>query len=141
MAISIRSGKVNWVQDLNGSTSATPLPTASTAGVVPAYPGGCSGSNVHIGVDYTVASGTLSLTVSVYGYTQTGTFPGWKFLGQLNNASSMAVDTTRWSPNTSQITMAEIFSCSGENYERYATRSIPGGTSPVVSTYVGFPTE
>jgi len=91
-----------------------------------------------------VASGTMSLTVPVYGYTDPSTTLAtstWVYLGSLNGGSSITADTQKWSQSATRITLAEVFSVSCENYTRFATRSIPGGTSPVVSTYIGFPLE
>ena len=130
-----------FTQDLAGSTSTTPYPSGATAGVpVPGNPGR-DGTRVHVAVDYTVASGTMSLTVPVYGYTwPSNTLPNpiWVYLGALNGGTSITNNTSSSAQSATRITLAEVFSMSGENYQRYATRSIPGGTSPVVSTYIGF---
>lgn len=145
-----REPSIIWAQHLDASTSATVYPTLATDGV--AIPGtGHAANRVHIGVDYTVASGTMSLTVGVYGLTTplsaggtAGKWIGtstWVYLGSLNGGSSITADTQKWSQSTTRITLTEVFSVSGENYQRIATRSIPGGTTPVVSTYVGFCTE
>jgi hypothetical protein len=136
----LREGRVDWVADLAGSTSSTVYPSGATAGVTPPNPGR-SASRLHVFVDYTVASGTMSLNVSLYGYTggsATPATPAWVYLGALNGGSSITANTSTWSQSATRITLAEVFSVSGENFSRYATRSVPGGTSPVVSTWVGF---
>ncbi len=151
MAIQIREAPISWSQHLDASTSATVYPSLSTDGVAIPTSTGHGASRVHIGVDYTVASGTMSLTVGVYGLTTplsaggaAGKWVGtstWVYLGSLNGGSSITADTQKWSQSATRITLTEVFSVSAENYQRIATRSIPGGTSPVVSTYVGFCTE
>ena len=150
MNFSQREPSITWSQDLAGSTSATVYPTLATNGV--AIPGtGHATNRVHIGVDYIVGSGTMSLTVGVYGLTTPKSALGtsdtwlgtstWVYLGSLNGGSSITADTQKWSQSATRITLTEVFSVSGENYQRVATRSIPGGTNPVVSTYVGFCVE
>lgn len=139
--VQINEAAIQWRRDLNGSTSSTVYPTSATDGV--AIPGntGRDGSRVHVAVDYTVGSGTMSLQVGVYGYTYASTTwatSTWVYLGSLNGGASITADTGKWSQSATRLTLAEVFSVSGENYQRIATRSIPGGTSPVVSTYVGF---
>lgn len=146
MGLQLREGQVQWVRDLNASTSTTAYPTLSTQGVkVPSnMQEGNAGSRVHIMCRHAVASGVMSLYVSVYGYSATGDFSagGWSYLGSFNNASSMAADTSKWSPDASTISTVEVFSMSGANYQRIATRQIaPGGTGVSTDTYVGFPVE
>jgi len=142
MVAQLNEAPVKWIRDLNGSTAVTVFPSLATDGV--AVPGntGRDGSRVHIMADYTVASGTMSLTVGVYGYTwptTTLSTSTWVYLASLNSGSSIAVDTAKWSVSATRIVLAEVFSFSGENYQRIATRiGPPGGSSPVVSTYVGF---
>lgn len=143
-----REPSIDWVQDLAGSTAVTVYPTLATNGV-PIPTAGSVANRVHIGVDYTAASGTLSLTVSVYGLTTplsaggtAGTWLGtstWTYLGPLNGGLSITADTAKWSASATRIILSEVFSISGNNYQRIATRiGPPGGSSPVVSTYVGF---
>ena len=145
MAHSLREGPVVWTRDLNGSTAVTVFPSLATDGVPIPSQTGRNGNRVHVGVDYTAASGTLSLTVALYGYTNPSTTwatSTWVYLGSLNGGTSIAADTAKWSVSATRICLAEVFSCSGENYTRFATRvGPPGGSSPVVSTYIGFPIE
>jgi len=143
--VQIHEAPIQWTRDLNGSTAVTVFPSLATDGVpIPAYTGR-NGSRVHVGVDYTAASGTLSLTVGLYGYTNPSTTwatSTWVYLASLNAGGSIASDTSKWSSSATRITLAEVFGVSGENYTRLATRiGPPGGTSPVVSTYIGFPLE
>jgi hypothetical protein len=141
--VALHESPVIWYQDLAGSTSATVYPTLATNGIAIPASTGRNGQRVHIGVDYTVASGTMSLTVPVYGYAASSSVgwaaSTWVYLGSLNSGSSITTDTQKWSQSATRITLTEVFSVSGENYSRIATRSIPGGTNPVVSTYIGFP--
>lgn len=143
-AMQLREGSVLWVQDLNGSTGTTVYPSGATAGVaVPsAFGAGRTASRVHLMADYTVASGTISFQVALYGYTggsPVPTVPKWVYLGALNGGSSITANAATWTTSATQIQLAEVFSVSGENYSRFATRSYaPGGTSPVLSTWVGF---
>ncbi len=151
MSIVHREPSVAWSPHLVGTTVVNLFPSTLTAGV--AIPGvGHAANRVHVAADYTVASGTMSLTVGVYGLTTplsaggtAGTFLGtstWVYLGSLNAGSSIAADTSRWSVSATRITLAEVFSVSGENYQRIATGcGPPGGTTPVVSTYIGFCVE
>ncbi len=146
MGSQLREGPVIWVRDLNASTATTVFPTASTAGVVvpSTISEGRAGSRVHALVRHTVASGTVSLTMALYGYSSRGDFSGggWSYLGSFNNGSSMAADTSKWSPDASTINTVEVFTVSGANFERFATRQIgPGGTTPTTTTYIGFPVE
>lgn len=138
----LREAPIKWQRDLNGSTAVTVYPTLATDGVAIPDATGRNGSRVHVGVDYTAASGTLSLTVALYGYTNPSTTwatSTWVYLASLNGGSSITADTAKWSMSGTRIALAEVFSASGENYTRYATRiGPPGGSSPVVSTYVGF---
>jgi len=146
MAHQLREGSIYWVRDLNASASNSVIPSSSTAGVtVPtSISEGNSGTRVHVAVQHTVASGTVSLTVGLYGYTARGELSGtagWFYLGSLNNASSMAADTSKWSPNVSTINVAEVFTVAGANYERYATRQVTSSTTTgtATTTFIGFP--
>jgi hypothetical protein len=151
MTMTLREPPISWSQHLAGTTVVNSYPTSLTAGV--AIPGSAhASSRVHVATDYTVGSGTLSLTVGVYGLTTplsaggtAGTFLGtstWVYLGSLNSGASIAADTSKWSQSATRITLAEVFSVSGENYQRIATAiGPPGGVTPVVSTYIGFCTE
>lgn len=147
--IQVREGAIGWVRDLDASTATTAFPTSSGAGVtVPTtWPVGYLGSRTHVSVSHTVASGTVSLTLALYGLPRimgdmtTGS-QKWCYLGSFNNGSSMAADTSKWSPDASTIQVAEVFTVSAANYERLATRQIaPGGTSPSTTTHIGFPQE
>jgi hypothetical protein len=149
MGQQLREGQIIWYQDLANTVLTTVYPSGLTAGVpIPSV--GRTASRVHIGVDYTVASGTLSVTIPIYGLT---TVPGaggtvsntwlststWVYLGSLNAGASITANGGTWNQATSRITFAEVFSVSGENYSRIATRNYAaGGTTPVVSTYIGF---
>ena len=144
MSQMLREGAIVWAQDLNASTSTTAFPTTSTQGV--AWPTTLNrrAGRIHVGVRHSVASGTVSLMVQLYGYSAVGDFSagGWFYLGGFNSGSSMAVDGSKWSPDSSTINVAETFTASTENYSRYYTRQIaPGGSSPTTTTYIGFPTE
>lgn len=147
MGFQLRDGPVWWVRDLNASTSTTVFPSASTDGIAlpTTFGTGRAASKIHVGVDMSVSGGTLSCFVSVYGYATSGTLnsaPRWFHIGTMNSGSAMAANGATHSSSANTLTRAETFSISGENYERFATRSIaPGGTSPVVSTYIGFPLE
>lgn len=146
MSFQSREGRIIWVKDLNASTATTAFPVGPTAGVpLPAnMQEGRSGGRIHVMARHAVASGTVSLFVSVYGYTAEGAFTagGWTYLGSFNNNAPMAADGSRWSPDISTIATSEVFSMSGANYQRLATRQIaPGGSSPTTDTYIGFPQE
>jgi len=143
-SIQLREGRISWNLDLNASTSTTAFPTSSTQGI--AVSQSHSGSRVHVKVDHTVASGTVSLVVALYGYTTgdaSAAGSGWYFLGAFNNNSSMAASSTAvWSPDASTIRTAEVFSASGLNFDRFMTRQIaPGGTGVSTTTYIGFPKD
>jgi hypothetical protein len=138
-----REAPIQWSRDLNASTATTVFPSLATDGVaIPAYTGR-NGPRVHIMLDYTVGSGVMSTQIPVYGYANPSTTLAastWVYLGSLNGGASITADTSRWSASATRIVLAEVFAVSGENYSRIATRAYaPGGTSPVVSTYVGFP--
>ncbi len=148
MGLQLREGNISWVRDLNASASTTAYMTATTAGItVPtSSAAGFLGSRTHVAVEHSIASGTLSLVVAVYGLPRImgdmTTSPTWAYLGSFNNGSSMAVDTGKWSPDASTIRVAEVFTFSAANYERLATRQIaPGGTTVSTTTYFGFPQE
>lgn len=151
MGMQLREGPINWVQDLAASASTTVYPgsvgTAATAGI-PRPVNARGASRVHVAMDYTVASGTLSTQVSLYGYTESnssgtaGTFAAvstWVFLGALNGGASITANAATWTFSATRILVSEVFSVSAENYTRYATRAYAtGGTTPSVSTYIGF---
>ncbi len=146
--VQIREGNISWVRDLSASASTTAYPTSTTAGVIipSTSAAGYLGSRTHVLVEHAVASGTVSLTVAVYGLPRImgdmTTSPTWAYLGSFNNAASMAADTSKWSPDTSTIRVAEVFTVAAANYERLATRQIaPGGTTVSTTTYIGFPQE
>ncbi len=148
--VQIREGNVYWVRDLNASTSTTAYPTATTAGIaVPAGAGavGYLGSRVHVDVEHSIASGTVSLVVALYGLPRImgdmTTSPTWAHLGTFNSGTSMAASTSiPWNPDASTIRKIETFNFSAANYERLATRQIaPGGTTVSTTTYIGFPQE
>ncbi len=148
MGTQLREGPVSWVRDLSASAATTAYMTATTAGVaIPAaWAHGNLGNRTHALVEHSIASGTLSLVVAVYGLPRImgdmTTSPKWDYLGSFNSGSSMAVDTSKWSPDASTIRVAEVFSFSAANYERLASRQIaPGGVTPSTTTYFGFPQE
>ncbi len=149
MGLQLREGAISWVRDLNASASTTVYPTATTAGVaIPAaWAAGNLGSRTHVAVEHSIASGTLSLVVAVYGLPRVQgdmtTSPTWAYLGSLNNGSSMtATTTTAWSPNVSTVRTVEVFAVAAANFERLATRQIaPGGVTVSTTTYFGFPQE
>lgn len=140
-------GAIRWIQDIAASASSTAWPSGATAGIAkeslsPAIAPGMGASRLHVAAKATAASGALTETIHLYGYATRGSFssaPEWMYLGSMNSGSAMAVDTTKWSPNASTISVAEVFTVSADNYDRFATRSIsPGGTTPSVSTWIGF---
>jgi hypothetical protein len=146
MSIQSREGPIVWTRDLNGSTGTTVYPTLATDGV--ANPGmtGRNGPRVHVGLDYTVGSGVMSCQIGVYGYANSSSAgwgaSTWVYLGALNGGSSITANAATWTQSATRITLSEVFTASGESFTRYATRSYaPGGTSPVISTYIGFPLE
>lgn len=140
MGTQLQEGPIVWYRDLNAVSVTTAFPTLATEGV--AVPAGQLGSRVHIRVRHTQASGTLSCNVSVLGFAPAGTYGSadrWVYLGGLNSGSSMAADTSKWSSDANALDVAEVFSASGQNYTRYATRVVaPGGTTPVTTTDIGF---
>lgn len=146
MGMQLREGHVYWIQDLNGSTATTPFPTASTEGIsVSAYPNVLNppraADRVHVRVRYQVATGVLSTDVHLYGY-DSAVLSAWSYLGSINAGNSLTSNGAKWSPDGSTIALAEYFVTSGENYDRYMTRCInPQGTTPLVSTWIGFARE
>lgn len=136
--IIVQRGEIVFTQDLNGVTTSTTYPSASTDGVgVPTDAiNRATGDRVHVLLRYQVASGTLSTDVHVYAYMTT---PGhWAHIGSLNGGYSIGTDT-KWSANASTICLMEQFGLPLGNVERVATRCIsPQGTTPLVSTWVGY---
>lgn len=138
--------EIIWIQDLNGSASTTVYPSGASAGV--AAPNvRRNASRVHVGLEYTVASGTLSTQIGLYGYTDAmasgaaGTWATstWVYLGALNAGSSITANAATWTSSATRLAFAEVFSVGGGQYSRYATRAYAtGGTTPLVSTYIGF---
>jgi len=150
MSFQQREAKISWVQDLNASTSTTVFPSGASAGVPTLTAYGRGANRVHVGVDYRVASGTMSVQLALYGYTQptSSTVSGswstatWVYLGALNGGASITTNTATWSESATHIAFAEVFSVAVDNYDRFATRAYgTGGSSPLVSTYVGFAME
>lgn len=147
MGMQLREGPIIWAQDLIGSTGTTVYPSGASAGI-PRPANARGASRIHVAMDYTVASGTLSTQVSLYGYTESngtgtaGTFGGtstWVYLGALNGGASITANAATWTASATRLLVAEVFSVSAENYTRYATRAYgTGGSSPVVSTYIGY---
>jgi hypothetical protein len=142
MSLVLTEGRVDWIQDLAGSTAATPYPSASTDGVgLSGMATGASGhasNRLFVMARVQITTGTLSCTVPVYGYSaQAG---NWSYLGSLNGGSSIAASTSKWSPDASTAVLTEYFSVAPRNFERFATRCIPG-TNHIVSTWVGIPLE
>lgn len=147
MGTQLREGEIIWYQDLNASASTTVFPSGASAGVPRPNPGR-GASRVHVGLDYRVASGTLSTQISLYGYTIPGqsitasnswSTSTWVFLGSLNGGASITANAATWTESATHIIFSEVFSVSGDNYSRFATRAYgTGGTTPVVSTYIGF---
>ncbi len=142
--MNLHEGEIAWIRDLNGSTGTTVFPSASTAGVAKEdlTAGGRQGAarRVHVAVDYTVSSGTMSCLIGVYGFANKGALTStWCYLGAFNGGSPVTASTLN-SASSTRIVLAEVFEMSTDNYSRLATRSIvPGGNSPVVSTYIGIP--
>jgi hypothetical protein len=147
MGTQLREGRIQWVKDLDASTGNTAFPTASTTGVVvpSTLAESRAGNRVHVQARYSIASGTASLMLGLYGYavsnTTTTAAIGWSYLGSFNSGSSMAAATSTWSPDASTILVSEVFTVSAANYERLATRQIAGGTGISTTTYIGFPVE
>jgi len=144
MGVQISESPIQWSQDLNGSTSTTVYPSGASAGVA-APNARRNASRVHVGTEITGT--TVSTIISLYGYTDamsagtaaTWATSTWVYLGALNNGSSITPNTSTWSSSATRTAFAEVFSVSGNNYSRYATRAVgTSGTNPLVSTYIGF---
>lgn len=137
-------GPIQWIQSLDGSTSTTVYPSGASAGV--AAPNvRRNAARVHLGAEITGT--TVSTIISLYGYTDamasgtgaTWATSTWVFLGSLNGGASITTNTSTWSSAATRTAFAEVFSVSGANYSRYATRAVgTSGTNPLVSTYIGF---
>lgn len=143
MGMQLRAGEVIWTQDLDGSTATTAYPTAATEGVAlpSTFPAPRAGTRVHVALRYQVGLGTVSTDVHLYGYTSV-TVTGWWYLGSLNSGNSITSNLPKWNPDNSTVAVAEYFVSSGQNFSRYKTRCIaPQGTSPLVSTWIGFERE
>lgn len=142
MSTTLREGPVKWQLNLNAASGNTAFPTASTDGVsVPSgYQPGAA-NRIHAMLRHTVASGTVSLSASLFGYSNVGDFStgGWSYVGSFNGGSSMAADTSRWSPDQSTIVVSEVFVVTAENFSRYALRVVCGGTTSTTTGYIGYP--
>ena len=146
MAVQLTEAPIKWVQDLNGSAGTTVFPSGASAGL--ASPNERRNSaRVHVALDYTVASGTMSTQVALYGYADAmssgaaGTFATstWVYLGAMNGGASITANNATWSASATRILFAEVFSVGGGQYSRFATRTYgTGGSTPLVSTYIGF---
>ena len=133
--VNIRRGEIIWTQDLNGSTATTAYPTGTSEGEVARAPGRL-GDRCHVKLRYQVASGTLSTDCHLYALDYSTTH--WSYIGSLNGGSSIA-SSTKWNLNASTIAIQEVFTIAPENVKRIASRIIaPGGTTPLVSTWIGF---
>jgi hypothetical protein len=139
----LTEGSIKWIRDLNGVTTTSAFLSTSGDGV--AVPDGRKASRVHVRVHHTQASGTLSCNVSLLGFAPAGALGSadrWVYLGGFNNGTSMAVDTSKWSPDANTIQVAEVFTVSPMNYTRFGTRVVaPGGTTTSTTTDIGFPVE
>lgn len=143
-----RLPKIQWIRDLNGVSANTAFPSSGTAGVKPedlaAGPSpNMLGPRVHVLVDYVISTGTASVTASLVGYADTGNAalaasPRWVWIKTLNGGSSIAAQTSKWSPDASTIRYAEAIDVGGAQYSRYATRLVMAGANETVTTYIGF---
>lgn len=136
--VRITPGEIVWQQDLDGSTSSTAYPSASTDGI--ALPTtatrGMSGQTVHVKLRYQVASGTLSMALHLYGYD--ADTAAWGYLASCNGGNSIVYDA-KWSPDTVTIILQERFAIGHGQMTRFKTRAYgTGGTTPLVSTWVGY---
>lgn len=134
-----------WKQDLTASTATTAYPTSSTQGIALSSFGDTitpltTGDKIHVALDYTVASGTMSTDVHVYGYVASSignSMTGWYYVGGLNGSGSITADA-KWSASSTQIKLMEFVNITLDQVSRLYTRCVaPGGTSPVISTYIG----
>lgn len=136
-----RYGEIVFQQDLNGSTATTAYPSATTDGVgLPTTAtAGRDGTRVHVLVRYQVALGTVSTDVHLYGLTGTTAGPGhWAYLASMNGGSSLT-STGPWAVNSSTVCIQERFELGHAQLYRLATRCInPQGTTPLVSTWIGY---
>lgn len=152
MGYQTAEGPIRWAQDLNASTSTTAYPTLATQGVSTGavITGGPamlrSANRIYVHVDYADTVGATSCAVHVYGYASSGTFaasPRWMWIGAMNKGAPMAgTGAGGVAASALRVLSTEAFIVSGDNFERYATRSlVPAGTAPTVSTFIGFPME
>lgn len=135
--VTLRRGEVQFTQDLSGATTTTTFPSSSSGGVPKVA--GYGGERIHVATSYEAASGVLSTDIHLYGYSaQTGR---WHWIQQMYGGS-LTARQDKWSAgNTVSAYAVAVADFSADNYDRYATRCIsPGGTSPVVSTWIGFET-
>jgi hypothetical protein len=136
----ITEGEIKWLADIAASAVNVAYPSTAGAGVkygdvssAAPIPGG---RRVHVKLDASWAAGTPALTVHLYGYDGTN----WFYLGSMNQGSVINIDAKTHSPSATRIRRCESFEVSGRNYQRYATSLQDlAGTTPVVSTYIGFP--
>lgn len=134
-------GEIVFQQDLDGSTATTAYPSATTDGVeLPTNASrGKDGTRVHLLVRYQVALGTVSTDVHLYGLTATNAGPGhWAYLASMNGGASLT-STGPWAVNSSTVCIQERFEIGQGQLYRLATRCInPQGTTPLVSTWIGY---
>lgn len=134
--------EIVWTIDLNATTATTAYPSGASAGI--ALPStatvGGTGERLHVAMRYQVASGTMSTDCHLYGYTATtdGGHGYWAYLGGLNGSASITA-SPKWSESSTVILVQEVFELAQGQMSRFATRVVaPGGTTPIITTYIGY---
>lgn len=136
--VRLATGEIIWQQDLDGETGTTAFPTSSATGItVPTNAASRAiGPTVHVKLRYQVASGTLSTIVHLYGYD--ASTANWGFLASLNGGNPITYDA-KWSPTTSTICIQERFAIGHAQMANFRTRAYgTGGTTPLISTWIGY---
>jgi hypothetical protein len=139
--VQLRNGPIKWTIDLSAASanSSPSVPSGATAGVAAAsgtYDASTLMSRVHVLVNASAAGGSLAFKIHLYGYDAGLNL--WPYLATLNQDQLIAGDTTKYGATALAICLAEVFTVSGENYSRFATK-LQGltGTTPSVTTYIG----
>lgn len=136
----VKEGLIFWTTDQVASTSTRLIGALTASSGVPKDPNGKGGPRLHVLVDM-ASSANTSCTVGLCGLVTTGNVftstPVWILLGSLNGGASLTPNNLN-SPSANRLRIVEDFDISAQAYARFATVDILGGTSPSITTHIGF---
>lgn len=128
-------GQATFYRDVNASATTTTVPTLITQGI--SVPDGCASMVQILGVS-AASAGSRSQHLQVYGWVanaDSGALNKWVHLADLG----LIADTDIGLASGTNFTKGYQINV-GHAFTRIATviSETPGGTSPTLSTYIGF---